>query len=115
MVECKLIFSNTEPNVRNCVWAKPVEGGFTLYMLQAGTMTPLKVVDDNGTEDAEDDVVQNLVGSVQDKKSANTINGAKAYARELKKDIVGKISDTSTDLTLNGLKTYIDKKIKELK
>ena len=113
MVECKLIFSNTEPNVRNCIWAKPVKGGFALYM--PGIKAPLKVVDDNGTEDAEDDVVQNLVGSVQDKKSANTINGAKAYARELKKDIVGKTSDTATDLTLNGLKAYIDKKIKELK
>ena len=110
MKEYKLIFSSTEPNVRNCVWVKPVSGGFALYMLSNGVMSPLKVMDDNSTANIADDVVQNLVGSVQDGKTANTINGAKAYAEDVKDTVTGTDADTSADLTLYGLKAYIDEK-----
>ena len=48
---------------------------------------------------------------MKDSKSANTINGAKAYAKEVKRDIVGKASDAPSDLTLHGLKNYIDSKL----
>lgn len=93
------------------MWAKPVEGGFALYMLQNGVMTPLKVVDDGGTSSIADDVVQDLVGSVEDTKTDNTINGAKAYADDVKGTITGTAEDTAEDLTLYGLKAYIDSKV----
>lgn len=105
-----LIFSNNAPNQRNVVWAKPVDGGFALYLLDGGMWKPLKLVDDKGTEDEKDDTVQNLIGSVQDKKSANTINGAKAFAKDATQKIIGTKSDEASDLTLYGLRAYIDKK-----
>ena len=111
MKEYKLIFSSREPNTRNCVWAKPVTGGFALYMLQDGIMTPLKVMDDKGTSSMADDAVQELVGSVTDEKTANTINGAKAYAEDVKDTVTGTAEDTAADLTLYGLKAYIDSKV----
>lgn len=111
MKDLRFILSTQEPAVRDCVWCKPVEGGFALYMLQAGVMTPLKVTDDKSTASIVDDAVQDLVGSVQDEKTANTINGAKAYADDVKDTVTGTASDTSTDLTLYGLKAYIDSKV----
>lgn len=111
MKDLRFILSTQEPAVRDCVWCKPVEGGFALYMLQAGVMTPLKVTDDKSTASIVDDAVQDLVGSVQDEKTANTINGAKAYADDVKDTVTGTASDTSADLTLHGLKAYIDSKV----
>ena len=111
MKDLRFILSTQEPAVRDCVWCKPVEGGFALYMLQAGVMTPLKVMDDKSTASIVYDAVQDLVGSVQDEKTANTINGAKAYADDVKDTVTGTASDTSADLTLYGLKAYIDSKV----
>ena len=111
MKDLRFILSTQEPAVRDCVWCKPVEGGFALYMLQAGVMTPLKIMDDKSTASIVDDAVQDLVGSVQDEKTANTINGAKAYADDVKDTVTGTASDTSADLTLYGLKAYIDSKV----
>ena len=37
------------------MWAKPVEGGFTLYLLSNGTWLPAKLVDDNSTPVISDD------------------------------------------------------------
>lgn len=108
MKEYRLIFSSREPNVKNCVWAKPIEGGFALYMLQNGVMTPLKVIDDKDTSSIADDVIQDLVGSVEDVSTANTINGAKAYAKDATDALLGTASDEKTDMTLYGLKAYID-------
>ena len=110
-----LVFSNNAPNQRNVVWAKLVDGGFALYLLDGGMWKPLKLVDDKGTEDEKDDTVQNLIGSVQDKKSANTINGAKAFAKDATQKIIGTKSDEASDLTLYGLRAYIDKKASSLK
>lgn len=111
MISVKTFISGTKPAVPFGLWLKPVDGGFAAYLINSGAVTALKVVDDKNTEDAKDDEVIDLVGSVQDTKSANTINGAKAYAKEVKKDIVGKASDTPSDLTLHGLKKYIDSKL----
>lgn len=110
MIECKLIYSNNAPTIKNAVWAQPVEGGFILKKLKAGKWEPMKVVNELKNDNSE--VIKNeLVGSVQDKKSANTINGAKAYAKDIKNSLIGTSSDTSADLTLKGLKAYIDEKI----
>ena len=111
MKDLRFILSTQEPAVRDCVWCKPVEGGFALYMLQAGVMTPLKVMDDKSTASIVDDAVQDLVGSVQDEKTANTINGAKAYADDVKDTITGTADDTAEDLTLYGLKAYVDAQV----
>ena len=114
-MKCELFFSNNAPNQRNVVWAKPVDGGFTLYLLDGGTWKPLKLVNDKNTEDEKDDTVQDLIGSVQDKESANTINGAKAFAKDATQKIVGTKSDDASDMTLYGLKAYVDKKVSNFK
>jgi hypothetical protein len=111
MTSVKTFISTTKPQVLFGLWLKPVDDGFAAYIINSGTVKPLKVVDDKNTEDTKDDEVINLVGSVKDSKSANTINGAKAYAKEIKNNLIGKASDTPSDLTLYGLKNYIDSKL----
>lgn len=52
------------------------------------------------------------VGSVQDDKNANTVNGAKAFATDNFSALLGTDGDSwaEGDLTLYGLKKYIDNK-----
>ena len=108
MKKIDLYLSNGAPNVKNgAAWLKPVDGGYSLYILDNGWKA-LKLVEDNSTATLADDIVQDLVGSTKDKKTANTINGAKAYADDVKSTVTGKASDTASDLTLYGLKAYID-------
>lgn len=116
----KIYFSSVKPQDPNCLWLKPVEGGFTAYLIIRSNETPLKLIDDNGTRTTKDDVVvdsnsmlSSLIGSVQDEKSANTINGAKAYAKEIVDAVIGTTEDTSSDLTLNGIKAYINEQLTE--
>ena len=111
MISVKTIISETKPNVLYGLWLKPMDGGFAAYIIESGAIKSLKLVDDKNTEDTEDDKVIDYIGSIQDSKSANTINGAKAYAKEVKKVLLGKSSDTESDLTLHGLKKYIDSKL----
>ena len=110
MVGIKTFISDVKPMTLNALWLKPIEGGFAAYLINGGITQPLKLVDDNGTEDAKDDKVKDIIGSVRDEKTANTINGAKAYAKDLKKAIIGSPKDASSDLTLYGLKTLIEEK-----
>ena len=65
MKEYRVIFSKLEPAARDCIWARPVVGGFTLYMLQRGISTPLRVVDDKKTPYIHDDMVVNLEATPQ--------------------------------------------------
>ena len=105
----KTIVSAVAPGQRDVLWAKPVEGGFTLYLQNNGMWQALKVMEDKGTaSDADDteDIKTALIGSVQDESTANTINGAKAAVAA----VVGTNTDTAEDLTLYGLKAYIDSK-----
>lgn len=55
-------------------------------------------------------IAKDLVGSIQDDKNANTIYGAKAYAKDQADTLMGTEYDTSADMTLYGLKAYIDEK-----
>lgn len=114
MVKLTPIISDTAPSQKNVLWIKPVSGGFTLYIKDSGRWLAMKQMDDQGTSQLVDDTVQNLVGSVQDTKTANTINGAKAYAKDAADAVVGTSSDTSSDMTLNGLKAYVDEQIATL-
>ena len=102
MQKLDLYISKEAPKAKNAAWLKPVEGGVALYALFGGKWQSLKVVNDNNTEDPEDDIVQNLIGSVQDEGKKNTINGAKSYAKEVCKSLE------------KDLKAYVDDKIKEL-
>lgn len=88
--------------------------GFVLYLLMNGAWTPLKLADTKNTASLADDVIQDLVGSVQDDGSANTINGAKAYAEAIGTELVGDPTDAATNMTLYGLKNYIDAQIEAL-
>lgn len=111
MIRIKNAFiSDVQPAISNGLWLKLVNGGAALYLIDGGTPKPLKLVDDNGTASTQDDTAQDLVGSVEDKKTANTINGAKAYADDVKDTVTGTAEDTAEDLTLYGLKAYIDSK-----
>lgn len=114
MLRLNVIISGEAPSVRNSLWLKPVDGGFTIYALFNRKWQPLKIVDDGGTSKVNDDVVQDLIGSVQDESSANTINGAKAYAAACCTELVGDATDATSNMTLYGLKNYIDAQIEAL-
>lgn len=116
MKKVNLYISRTAPHVGlGSVWLKPVSGGYALYILEDG-WKPIKLIDDKGTSSEADDTIAEtaseikteLIGSVQDEGTENTINGAKAYANSKASDIIGTSSDTGEDLTLYGLKAYID-------
>lgn len=116
MKKVNLYISRTAPHAGlGSVWLKPVSGGYALYILEDG-WKPVKLIDDKGTSSEADDTIAEtaseikteLIGSVQDEGTENTINGAKAYANSKASDIIGTSSDTGEDLTLYGLKAYID-------
>jgi hypothetical protein len=56
-------------------------------------------------------VKSDLVGKSTDAKTANTINGAKTYAKDQANSLLGTADDTATEMTLYGLKAYIDSKV----
>ena len=123
MKKIDLYIGNSAPSVnKGAAWLKPVNGGFALYVLDNG-WKPLKLVDDKGTpsegDDAVEDVKTELIGDAQDEASANTINGAKAYADSLasnydasgaaataKSDVIGATGDTGAADTIYGAKAY---------
>lgn len=93
MKELKVIMSVYEPSAKDCLWLKPVAGGFVLYKLMDGAWQPLKIVDDNSTKTTLDDTVQKSVSAAK---------------TEIIAAIQGKNTDTADDLTLNGVKAYVD-------
>ena len=118
MKKVDLYISNSAPSVNNgTAWLKPVNGGFALYVLDNG-WKPLKLVDDKNTPSEGDNTVENakaeLIGSEQDEASANTINGAKAYATSVGAELVGDATDASSNMTLYGIKAYVDEQIASL-
>ena len=106
MKNLKVVISSEAPTQKDTIWVKPVTSGFALYLLDAGVWKPMKLVDDQNTQSTIDDTVQNLVGSAGDASTANTINGAKAYADAAAGALLGTPEDTGEEMTLYGLKAY---------
>lgn len=118
MKKIDLYIGSNAPSVNNgAAWLRPVNGGFALYVLDNG-WKPLKLVDDKNTPSEGDDTVEDvkteLIGGAQDEASANTINGAKAYATSVGAELVGDATDASSNMTLYGIKKYIDEQIEAL-
>lgn len=111
--------SELQPAVSDGLWLKVIGGKVALYLIEAGTPKPLQLVDDNNTAASQDDIIakttkkvkSDLVGNSTDAKTANTINGAKTYAKDQANSLLGTAEDTATDMTLYGLKAYIDFKV----
>ena len=111
--------SDIQPSVSDGLWLKVVGGKVALYLIEAGTPKPLQLVDDNSTATPQDDTIaetikkvkSDLVGKSTDAKTADTINGAKTYAKDQADNLLGTEQDTAADLTLYGLKAYIDSKV----
>lgn len=110
MKKVNAYISKEAPSGVGGIWFQPVDGGYVLRVFDGGWKN-LKLVDEGATSQLNDDKVQDLIGSVQDEKTANTINGAKAYTDSAVNDVIGTKQDTSSDMTLNGLKAYIDEQI----
>lgn len=54
----KVAVSNEAPNLRDCMWAKPVAGGFfNLYLLDGGMWKPLELVNPGKLNTLNDDTV----------------------------------------------------------
>ena len=115
MITVKTFISSVKPAVPHGLWLKPVEGGFEAYMIDGGAEKALKLVDAPKEEKKAEDNLEAIIGSVQDEQFANTINGAKAYAKDLKNAITGTPGDAATDLTLYGLRTLIEERTKRKK
>lgn len=111
--------SDVQPPVSDGLWFKMINGKVALYLIEGGNPKPLQLVDDKNTTKPQDDtlaeaaakVKTDLVGTALDAGTADTINGAKAYAAGKASDIIGDAEDTAEDMTLYGLKAYIDAQI----
>ena len=111
--------SDVQPPITDGLWLKVVNGKVAFYLIEGGNPKPLQPVDDNNTTTPQDDtlaettkkVKTDLIGSALDAKTANTINGAKTYAKDQADTLKGTAEDTAADLTLYGLKAYIDSKV----
>jgi hypothetical protein len=111
--------SELQPAVSDGLWLKVIGGKVALYLIEAGTPKPLQLVDDNNTAASQDDIIAettkkvktDLVGNSTDAKTADTINGAKTYAKDQANSLLGTAEDTATEMTLYGLKAYIDSKV----
>ena len=117
MKKLQAVLSKEAPTMKDALWIKPVDGGVSIKVLVGNKWCSLKVEDDPVEEAFEKEgaaaaMKTEIIGSVKDKKSANTINGAKAYADNKANTIIGSKSDEASDLTLYGLKAYIDKALK---
>lgn len=120
MLKIKNTFvSDVQPSISDGLWLKVVGGKVALYLIEAGTPKPLQLVDDNSTATPQDDTIAettkkvktDLIGSALDAKTADTINGAKTYAKDQADTLLGTAEDTATEMTLYGLKAYIDSKV----
>ena len=120
MLKIKNTFvSEMQPAISNGLWLKVVGGKVALYLIEAGTPKPLQLIDDNSTATPQDDTIaettkkvkSDLVGKSTDAKTADTINGAKTYAKDQTDTLLGTAEDASTEMTLYGLKAYIDSKV----
>jgi hypothetical protein len=108
--------SELQPAVSDGLWLKVIGGKVALYLIEAGTPKPLQLVDDNNTVASQNDTIaettkkvkSDLVGNSTDAKTADTINGAKTYAKDQANSLLGTAEDTATEMTLYGLKAYID-------
>ena len=111
--------SDVQPPITDGLWLKVVNSKVAFYLIEGGNPKPLQPVDDNNTTTPQDDalaettkkVKTDLIGSALDTKTANTINGAKTYAKDQADTLLGTAEDASTEMTLYGLKAYIDSKV----
>ena len=111
--------SEVQPPISDGLWLKVINGQVAFYLIEAGTAKPLQPVDDNSTATPQDDTIaettkkmkKTLIGKSDDAKTADTINGAKTYAKDQANTLLGTAEDTAADMTLYGLKAYIDSKV----
>ena len=92
----QIAFSAEAPNVRDCIWAKPVGEGFSIFLLDGGTWRPLA-----STNGINDDVAAKL------KSKADKVTAAKANHIAVLTS-TGNIKDSGksiSDVASNGM-TY---------
>lgn len=70
----KIAFGNEAPNIKDCIWARPLGDGFVLYLLENTVWKPLLTVDDNETPAVTSDDVVVKVKNKADKVVAATAN-----------------------------------------
>ena len=56
----RILFSSTQPSRTDIAWAKPVKGGFALYLYYNGIWQPMKVMDNAGSITTDDDVISDV-------------------------------------------------------
>lgn len=52
----KILLSSTQPGHTDTAWAKPVRGGFALYLYFNGQWQPTVIMNDNQSSSPEDDI-----------------------------------------------------------
>lgn len=72
MKNYKIVLGPEPPSQKDTLWAKPVSGGFSLYMLDNGTWQPLKVMDDQDTKSTADDTKATVIQGVKVNSSTLT-------------------------------------------
>lgn len=129
----KVAVSKEPPRIKECLWAKPSENGFILYLQNNGAWIPLSIATSNGTLTTIDDIVYSMdaINTVIDSKAdlltvtgesgdgpnVLTLNGIRnrfdGKCETITGDPYGTIDDGS-DVSLYGLKRYIDARLAAL-
>lgn len=78
---CNIVLSVKEPKAKNCIWAKPVNGRFTIYLLDGGYWKPVVTVNDNETAyTTADDVAEQTKDKVDKVTTSTTTNNFVAFS-----------------------------------
>lgn len=111
-----IVISTNEPNAKDCLWLKPMDGGMALMVLNNGNWQSIRLVNDQGTGTISDDKVINFndfsttleVTDITALTKAQ-IEGLKAGDMVLKKDATGVHSYRVSYKSTTGLcLTYSD-------
>ena len=68
----KVAVSNDAPSVKDCLWAKPAAGAFSLYLLDGGVWKPLELVNPGNLSTTTDDTlisneaIYEAIGTLED-------------------------------------------------
>lgn len=110
----KFYIGKIEPPFNNVGWFKPVDGGFALYLSYNGRWQLAKLMDDRGTDSAQDDMIAEIsnIGAIvtdevnkQMDEIADSLPSIVDRISELEKTNVIKSSEEDLNTDIDNIET----------
>ena len=109
----KIVFSKDAPAVKDAIWGKMVNGGFTLYAKSGGVWQPIKAMDDQDTASILDDLKATIIQGVKVNSTKLTPSARGIVSITIAEGTaLGNIKVNNTDVPVKGLAgvgTYANK------